>query len=357
MSESLAKGPNQKIEDTGLGVISSGTTELAPTRSAAAEQFEIQSAIVLARRFPRNEDQAFALLMKACSRTSFAEAAEYSFPRGGSTVSGPSVNLAREAARVWGNIRYGLTILRDDEETRQIEGWAWDLETNTKVTAQDDFRKVIQRKKKGGGTEWVKPDERDLRELTNRRGAILVRNCILQLLPRDLIEDAQGKAGETLKTKAEQDPEGAKKKLILAFADLNVTPEMLEKYLGHPLAQCSPAEIANLRKVYASIKDGNSTWEEYLQASNGSGNGGGARAVGTPTAKKPDPEPSAPHPSSRPAGDLDAMDALAAVANFSPIELQGLSSKMFNGKAPAQLNDAEFLTLQAYLKNGPEGMK
>jgi hypothetical protein len=30
---------------------------------------------------------------------------------------------------------------------------------------------------------------------------------------------------------------------------------------------------------------------------------------------------------------------------------------MFGGKTPAQLNDAEFTTFQAYLKNGPEEMK
>lgn len=246
------------IEETGLTTRTEQSFELTPTSAAAEKQFEIQSAIVIAKRFPRNEDTAFEKLMKAAKRTSFAEDAAYAFPRGGTTVEGPSVNLAREAARIWGNVRYGLEVIRDDEESRQIRGWAWDMETNTKVTAEDDFKKLVQRK-----SGWIKPDERDLRELTNRRGAILVRNCLLQILPKDLVEDAMFRCKETLKKGAEQDPETARKRLILAFSELNVSPEMLESKLGHSLSRCSPAELADLRKVYKSIADGNSTWAEY----------------------------------------------------------------------------------------------
>lgn len=248
------------VEETGLTTTQDFSSELSPTAAAAEKQFEIQSAIVLARRFPRNEDQAFEKLMKACKRTSFAESAEYSYPRGGATVSGPSVNVAREAARVWGNIRYGIDVTRDDADSRSIRGWAWDLETNTKVQAEDDFQKIVFRKGKGN----IPTDERELRELTNRRGAILVRNCILQILPKDLIEDALYQSNKTLQAKAEQDPEGEKKRIIMAFSELHITPEMLGSYLGHPLAQSSPAEIAKLRGVYKSISDGNTTWADYI---------------------------------------------------------------------------------------------
>jgi DNA-binding transcriptional MerR regulator len=259
MDQSLTK--TGSVEDNGLATRQSFSGELAPTAAAAQKQADVQSAIIVAKRFPRDEDAAFEKLMKACKRTSFAEDAEYVFPRGGQSVRGPSVNLAREAARVWGNIQYGLTITRDDPDSRQIQGWAWDVETNTRITAEDDFRKLIYRKKEG----WIEPDERDLRELTNRRGAILIRNCILQLLPKDLIEDAVAKTHETLKTRAAQDPEGERKKIIDAFSGIGVSAEMLKAYLGHPIAQSSPAEIANLRPIFQSIRDGNSTWKQYVE--------------------------------------------------------------------------------------------
>jgi hypothetical protein len=223
--------------------------------------------------------------MKACRRPSFAEDAAYSFKRGrrqdektgdwvDNYVSGPSVNLAREAKRVWGNIQSGVEIVRDDEESRKIRAWAWDIETNVKVFAEDGFLKLIQRKVGKGAsakTEWVKPDERDLRELTNRRGAIIERNCILATLPKDLIEDALTMAEQTIVNKVEEDPDGARKKIILAFSELNVSPEMLAAKLGHPIVQCSPKQIAELRKIYKSIVDGNSTWAEYAGAAPAAG--------------------------------------------------------------------------------------
>lgn len=263
---------------TAIGTKQSDSFELTTTErtgerhvagDVSAKQQEIQARIIVAKRFPRNEDDAFAALIKAAARPSFADDAGYSFPRGDKNVEGPSVNLAREAARVWGNISYGLDIIRDDEHSRQVRGWAWDMQTNSMVTAEDDFGKKIQRKVKNSNpprTEWIAADERELRELTNRRGAILVRNCLLQLLPKDLVEEAFSKCKATLSDKAAKDPDGTRKAMISDFAELNITPTMLETKLGHPLTQCTPAELAELRRIYKSISDGNSTWSEYVKA-------------------------------------------------------------------------------------------
>jgi len=258
-------------EENALSIKKEESFELSESNMIASATAEVQAGVIIAKKFPRSEDVAFEKLMKSCSRTSFAGDAAYSFPRGTATVTGPSINLAREAARTWGNIEYGVLVVYDDEETRKIKAWAWDKESNSRSFAEDSFKKLVFRKK--GGGVWVKPDERDLRELTNRRGAILKRNCLLELLPKDLIEDALKKCGETLKKNAAQDPDSARKAIIIAFSELNITPEMLEKKLGHKIAQCIPDEIAELRQIHQSIKDGNSKWSEYIDPDNG-GNGG-----------------------------------------------------------------------------------
>jgi hypothetical protein len=254
----------RKTEETALATRKEESFELAPTSAAAEKQYEIQSAIMIAKNFRRDEDAAFEKLTRACRRTSFAEDASYSFPRGGTQIVGPSVNLAREAARAWENIRYGLAILHEDDESVLIQGWAWDLETNTKVSAEDRFKKLIQRRI-NNITKWVKPDERDLRELINRRGAIAVRNSLLQLLPKDLIEDAMRECAITTKERIAKDPDDSRKKIILAFSEFNIIPEMLEQYLGHPLKQATSEQIVELRSIYKSIKDGNSKWSEYVE--------------------------------------------------------------------------------------------
>lgn len=252
-------------EENALVTREQTTHELQTTSAAAGVQQEIQGALVIAQRFPRDEDRAFQSLIRSCKRANFAADAQYEFPRGGQKVRGPSIYFAREFARVWGNIRHGCDILHDDEDSRSIRAWAWDLETNAKVTADDSFRKLVQRKnKKTNVTEWVKPDERDLRELTNRRAAIAKRNCILELLPSDLIQDALDRCDQTLQQDAAEDPDAFRKNTLAGFIDLNVSADQLKAYLGCPIENASPKQQAELRRIYKSLKDGAATWSDYF---------------------------------------------------------------------------------------------
>lgn len=241
------------------------SNELAPSAAVEAARQEVQAAVILAKRFPRNEDQAYQRLMKSCQRPAFAADVTYSFPRGGTTITGPSIYLAREFARLWGNIRHGVDVIADDDEVRTIRAWAWDLESNTKVHHDVPFKKLIQRKR-NGQTQWIEPDERDLRELTNKHAAIAKRNCLLELLPSDMVDDAVARANKTLIDSASKDPDEARKNLITAFGTINISVENLEAFLGHKVATCSPAELVELRSVYKSIRDGNTTWSEAAAA-------------------------------------------------------------------------------------------
>jgi len=247
-------------ENTALAERTEENTELAVTAQQAMARHEIEGSLIIANRFPRNEDGAFEKVMKSCGRFAFASLACYSYPRGGQQIEGASVNLAREVARCWGNIRFGADIVHDDEESRTVRGWAWDLETNTKETQDATFKKLVYRRKGG----WIKPDERDLRELTNKHSAIAVRNCLIHLVPPDLIDEAKRAAKATLQKGIAEDVDGHRKRMIRAFSTLGVSVEDVELYLGHPLRQATAEEIAKLRTVYKSISDGNSIWAEYV---------------------------------------------------------------------------------------------
>jgi hypothetical protein len=242
--------------------------------SVAREEAEIKAAIVLARSSPRDELAAYNRIIKSCQRPTFAEGARYCFPRGDSKITGPSVQMAREAARCWGNIRYGLRVVTEDDKSMHIKGYAYDLETNNYVEAEDKFKKLIQRKSREG-TRWIEPDERDLRELINRRGAFCVRNALLQLLPPDVIEDALDAAVETMRAAAngelKQDRGAAIRRLVLAFDELQVTTEMLAAYLGHSLDLVTDQEMVDLRSVYKSIRDGQSVRGDHFAVPAGPG--------------------------------------------------------------------------------------
>lgn len=272
-------------------------TQVGALSAVVREDTELKAAIVSAKRFPREEAASYARIMRACERPSMAEDAAYSFPRGGKPVTGPSVYLAREAARCWGNIRHGLRIVSVDEEQVHVRGYALDLETNAYAESEDRFAKKIQRKV-NGRTQWVDPDERDLRELVNRRGAICVRNAILQVIPADIIEDALRKADDTLRRAAkgelEQNREDAVRRLVVAFDRFGVRPEMLATFLQHELSLITPDELAELRKVYTSIEDGNTRVADHFTVARAEPGGVDLNERIRERAQQPAPEPKAP---------------------------------------------------------------
>jgi hypothetical protein len=251
-------------------LIEAPSSDVGRASAIAREQAELQAAMILARNNPRNEAEAFLKVSKAFSRIGMADACLYSYPRGGQRIEGPSVKCARELARCWRNIRTGLRFVRLTEDTVHIKGYAMDVEANTYVETEDEFQRLVQRKA-GKETVWVKPDERDLRELVNRRGAILVRNSILHILPSDLVEEAIKTSRATLKA----DGEGALGKdrktvvlgIVKGFDALAVTVTMLEKKLGYSVDLMNSEDYVMLKGIYQSLVDKESRREDHFDLS------------------------------------------------------------------------------------------
>ena len=251
---------NKEVATVDSAMVNTNTGEISQTREAVTALQEIQGAMIMARRFPRNEMAAFQKMDSICKRASLARVAQYSYPRGSKQIKGPSVYIARELARCWSNVRYGIQIVSDNEEQMTIRGWAWDVEANNKVEIEDTFKKLVQRKK-DGVTKWVVPDERDLRELIMKRGAIATRGAIFGILPRDYVEDALLVCAKTLATGI-TDPDGEIKNILVNFNKLRVTVEQLNFYVG--TESWTADEIVELNNVYNAIKDGVSTVKSYF---------------------------------------------------------------------------------------------
>ena len=263
---------------------SSGDLVVA-NREAQTDAETVKAQIAIARSFPRNQHQAASDALASCERPALAADAAYSFPRGGSRVTGPSVVLAREIARCWGNIRYGLRIVSvyrtaEGQERVRIRGTAHDLQTNAFVENEDDFANLIQRRQ-DGRVVWIKPDERDFRELVNRRGAILVRNAILQILPPDLVDECLATAEATNRKVAEKglgsDRERYIRSLVRAFAGYGVKVEHLEAHLQHSLDAMTGDEARTLAATLNAFKDGQARPHEVFD-------------LGPPPSSRPAPE-------------------------------------------------------------------
>jgi hypothetical protein len=270
--------------------VNAGTIEIESSRAIA----EAQGKLVIAKRFPRNEALAYDEAMQACRRMGLAEDAFFSFPRGGQTVSGATVHLARELARVWGNIEYNIRELSRKDGVSEMQAFAWDLQTNTLVT--QNFTVRHWRDTKSGGYQLT--DERDIYELTANQGSRRLRSCIFAVLPSDLVSAAEAECKKTLAGNNDEPIKERVRKLITAFGKYGVTAAMIEGRLGHSLDAVLPEELAELRSIWNSIKDGATKAGEWFggaKAERETVDGILDEAPETP-APKPAPAPAAKQP-------------------------------------------------------------
>lgn len=221
---------------------------------------EVQAAMVIAKRFPRNQIDATDRILQACTRATLAEGALYSYSRGGQEITGPSIRLAEVAAQAWGNVSFGIRELEQRNGASTVEAFAWDMETNTRQVKV--FQVEHKRHTKKGG--YKLEDPRDIYELVANQGARRLRACILGVVPGDVIEAAVKQCEQTLHASADTSPE-ALKKLLAAFGQFGVTKEHIEARIQCRLEAIRPAQIVQLKKVYASLRDGMSAPADWFE--------------------------------------------------------------------------------------------
>lgn len=237
-------------------------TAVEQTRAAA----EVAAAVHVAQQCPRNVQSARAAMLDSCDRKYLAEKAFYRFPRAGGVVSGASVHLARELARCWGNVQYGISELRRDDDFGQSEmqAWAWDVQTNTR--ASTTFIVPHARDKKDPKTrENLReplPELRDIYENNANNGARRVREMIFSVLPPWFAEEAQETCRATLE-KGDGKPLAVRvSDAIDAFARLDITPDQMEQKLGRPRSAWTEYDVAQLQVMYRSLRRGEISRED-----------------------------------------------------------------------------------------------
>lgn len=246
------------------------TATNTPSAGAASEQSreiaEVQGAMFLARQFPRDEERARDSILRACTRKSLAEAALYEYQRAGNKISGPSIRLAETCARLWGNLTYGFREIARYEGESEVLAYAWDLETNCRVTRQFTVRHMRDTQK--GPVELTQ--ERDIYEMIANFAQRRVRAAILEVVPGDIIEDAVGECQKALEESA-QSKEGKDKYIQRFFKQFGVTKKMLEQFLGYSLNKITPEDYTRLQKIAIAIRDGEGQVEDYFGGSGKSG--------------------------------------------------------------------------------------
>lgn len=335
----------------GIAASAHETSAVAVAETARAL---VQARYVIAYQRPRNIDDVRAKVLRSCERTRFAEAALYSKPVGGKKIEGLSVRFAEEAVRAMGNVSIDAMTVLDTDQLRIVRVTVADLEANVPYSQDVTVQKTVERSSlKDGQTAlstrlntsgrmvYIVAATDD--DLANKQAALVskaFRNLALRLLPADIQEEATDKIYATLNANAARDPDAERKKLMDAFASLNVQPSALAELLGHDLGQCSPAEIVELRLVYQTIRDGETSWAAIIQGhrerakeattTTPGGNGGTAKSGGRAAQTKA-AVAAAAKPTSEPATPV--RQEVCEVCGEVPVEIAGTACEACATKA------------------------
>lgn len=230
--------------------MSSAASEATKIEQARAVA-EVAGAIQVAQQIPRNLELVRQRTQELCSSYAVAQEAFYAVPNRG---SGMSIHLARELARLYGNIDYGVRELSRSAGQSEVQAWAWDQETNTRTTRS--FIQPHQRSLKGGRTQDL-TDLNDIYLSNQNTGAKAVRECIFSVLPGWLKAEAGQMLEATLKRGEGKSLEARITDALAVFNGRNVSVQQLEKHVGKPTSRWSEDDVAQLSRVWHSIsRDG-----------------------------------------------------------------------------------------------------
>lgn len=236
--------------------INAGAVTIESSKAIA----EAQGKLIIAKNFPRDEHLAYAKVIEACKRKSLAEKAIYSYPRSGSTISGPSIRLAEELARCWGNVDFGIKELSQKDGESEMSAFCWDMETNT-MSSQTFVVAHVRDTKKG---QVRLTEQRDIYENNANMAGRRLRARILAILPPDLVEAAVAECKKTLAGDNDIPIADRINKMVASFAKFGVKIDTLEKRLGRKIDTMTTEDICEYAGIYNSLKDGNSSISDWF---------------------------------------------------------------------------------------------
>lgn len=247
-----------KLFDESAGMALAAQQDAAAVARATQE---IQAALVIAQRFPRNEVKAKAAILSACQRKELAEVSEYEYSRGGTRITGPTIDLLRAVANRWGNVRFGWAETERIDGQSTLRAYAWDLQTNSQ--AERTFKVRHWRDTQAGG--YLIKEERDIYEMLANQAARRVRACLEEVIDSDVVDAAIEQCRKTLREGEKTPLADRAVQMVTAFAEWGVTQAMIEVKLGNKLEAVSENQLASLRRIYKSLKDGVGTREDYFK--------------------------------------------------------------------------------------------
>lgn len=250
------------------------SAERAAVAQAAKAKAEVESRFVMAMQNRRDWDNVRISLLHECERLDFARECWYRVPNRG---EGFSIRFAEAAISHMGNIYTSAPVIVEDDYQRTVCVTVLDLERNITYTKDIVVSKTVERKSPegrevirfrqkadGGSIAIVRATDEELLSKENSLVSKTLRTGVIRIVPPDLKAECKARIAATIKAGDAADPDGERKKIADAFADVGVKPSDLKEYFGCELDQFQPAEFQTLRELYTALKEGHVSWRELI---------------------------------------------------------------------------------------------
>lgn len=262
VNNSLAKRNQAPVEEISADAPAVPQASLGAVGLLAVEKEakQMEIAMITAKRFPRDYTEVERKIEYHCSRQRLAAAAEYSFPRGGETITGASVRLMEVIAQCYGNVEFGVSEIQRYDGYSEGEAFAWDFENNIRVARK--FTVPHYRDTKGGRKRVT--EDRDIREVVFNYGSRNMRACIERVIPRDLVELALDKCRETLELEGKGLADRVQR-CKERFKEFDIDAILLERIIGEKFDRWNNGHIRMAIQYYNALKEGATTKQELME--------------------------------------------------------------------------------------------
>lgn len=215
----------------------------------------IDTQIATAKKYPRNitrsTNNAIAIVTMDMET---AKVCTYSVPRGGKSITGPSVHLAKILLQQWGNLRVEAKVVETSDRQLTSEAVCFDLETNIAVKVQ--VKRSIM-------TKNGRMNDDMITVTGNAANSIALRNAVYNVIPRGVVDKVYDSAKKMITGDLSSETKliAKRKQVVDALKDTyNITEEEVLKAVGKAAqSQLTTDDIITLIGIGTAIKDGDTT--------------------------------------------------------------------------------------------------
>lgn len=235
---------------------------ISPGEAYQQDVAQIDSQVSTAKKYPRNlrklTDNAIAIVT---IDKDTAASCNYAVPRGGKSITGPTVHLAKILAQQYGNMRVEAKVVDVGEKQITSQAVAWDLETNLAIKIEVK-RSIVTKEGKRFNDDMVVVTG-------NAANSIAMRNAVFAVVPRAIVDKVYRSAIEMVRGDLSDEKKliAKRKEVVDALIQTyNVKEEEILAAVGRvSLLHVTADDILVLIGIGQAIKDGDTTVDESFR--------------------------------------------------------------------------------------------